>query len=331
MKLATLDDGGRDGTLLVVSRDGRRALRAQDIAPTLQAALDQWAALSGRLEERFAALQSGEGHGGHEPFDVDVRKLRAPLPRAYHFVDGSAYLDHIELVRRARGAEMPESFRSDPLVYQGSSDRFLGPTEDIVHKDAAWGIDFEAVIGVITDDVPYHTSTEDAAEHIKLLVLLNDVSLCMLIPSELRKSFGFYVSKPPSAMSPFALTPDELGESWREGKVWRPLTVHWNGDWFGSPEAGPQMQFSFPRLLEHVAQTRPLGAGTVLGSGTISNADRSKGSCCIAEKRTIEKIETGAFITPFMQFGDTVRIEMRGEDGESLFGAIEQRVVAWAR
>ena len=326
MKLATLDDGTRDGTLLVATRDGARAVSAAPVAATLQGALERWDAVVGDLRELADELEAGRAAGA---FELDVSRLAAPLPRAYQFVDGSAYLNHIELVRRARGAEMPPSFQHDPLVYQGVSDGFLGPRQDIEVGDAGWGIDFEAEVGVITSDVPYHTSEADAGAHIRLLCLINDVSLRMLIPSELGKGFGFLVSKPPSALSPFAVTPDELGEAWRDGRVWRPLDVHWNGEWFGSPEAGEEMHFSFPRLIEHVSQTRPLGAGTIIGSGTVSNRGQQRGSCCIAELRMVEKIETGEFRTPFMQFGDTVRIDMRDAGGVSIFGTIEQRVVRW--
>ncbi|MEC9073361.1 MAG: fumarylacetoacetate hydrolase family protein [Myxococcota bacterium] len=324
MKLATLDNGTRDGQLLVVSRDGSRAVQPEGVARTMQDALERWAEVAPQLTALSDALNAGTAEGA---MDLDQDRLLAPLPRSYQFIDGSAYLNHIELVRKARGAEMPESFRTDPLVYQGVSDQFLPATADIEHATTDWGIDFEAEIGVITDDVPYRTSTEQAGDHIKLLVLINDVSLRALIPSELAKGFGFLVSKPVSALSPFAITPDELGDSWRDGKVWLPLSVQWNGEWYGEPEAGPEMVFSFHQLIQHVTQTRPLGAGTLIGSGTVSNRDRAKGSCCVAEQRMIEKIDTGEFITPFMQFGDTVRIEMK-KDGESLFGAIAQRVVS---
>jgi len=324
MKLATQDNGTRDGRLLVVSRDNLRACGADDIAPTLQAALDRWDEVAPALTARFQALQKGEVA---DAFDVDVATLKAPLPRAYQWIDGSAYLNHIELVRKARGAEMPESFRTDPLVYQGGSDRFLSSTEDIRHTSTDFGIDFEAEIAVVTGDVPYGTTAEQAADHVKLVMILNDVSLRSLIPSELKKGFGFFVSKPPTAFAPFAVTPDELGDGWRDGKAWFPLEVEYNGEWFGNPDPGPEMQFSFHEILAHVARTRPLGAGTVIGSGTVSNADRSKGSCCLAEKRMIEKIETGEFVTPFMAFGDTVRIEMKDADGNSIFGVIDQKVV----
>ncbi len=326
MKLATLDDGTRDGALLIVSRDGARAVAAAPIAGTLQDALERWDDVIDALQARSAALNAGQADGA---FDVNVDQLAAVMPRAYQFIDGSAYLNHIELVRRARGAEMPPSFFTDPLVYQGVSDHFLAPRADIAAATTDWGIDFEAEICVITGDVPYRTKTEDAGQHIRLVCLINDVSLRMLIPAELGKGFGFLVSKPPSALSPFAVTPDELGDAWQGGRLHRPLEVSWNGEWYGAPDAGPEMHFSFPRIIEHITQTRPLRPGAIVGSGTVSNKDRSKGSCCIAEKRMIEKIETGEFRTPFMQFGDTVSIDMRGPDGVSIFGSIEQRVVQW--
>ncbi len=325
MKFATWNDGSRDGQLLVVSRDGQRAVKATDIAPTLQAALEQWDDIVVALQERYDALNQGKLT---DAFDVDVEKLYAPLPRAYQWLDGSAFLNHVELVRKARGAEVPASFYNDPLMYQGGSDTFLGPVQDIVHKTEDWGIDFEGEIAIVTGDVPYQTKEAEAAPHVRLIMLVNDVSLRALIPSELAKSFGFVVSKPPTAFSPFAVTPDELGDSWKDGKVWLPLEVHYNNELFGNPDAGPEMVFSFHRLIEHICQTRPLGAGTIIGSGTISNKDRAKGSCCLAERRMIEKIEEGEFKTPFMKFGDQVRIEMK-KDGQSIFGAIEQKVVPW--
>lgn len=326
MKLATLDNGTRDGQLLVVRKDGKVGAPAAPIAATMQDAIERWGEVVGPLTERYDAICAGPVEG---QLDIDTSKLCAPFPRAYQWIDGSAYLNHIELVRKARGATMPESFLSDPLVYQGGSDTFLGPNQDIVHASEDFGIDFEAEIAVVTDDVPYRTSVEAAAEHVKLLMLVNDVSLRMLIPAELGKGFGFFVSKPPTAFSPFALTPDELGDAWREGKVWLPMRVAYNGERYGDPEAGEEMHFSFHQLIAHVTQTRPLGAGTIIGSGTVSNRDRSRGSCCLAEKRMIEKIETGEFITPFMRFGDRVRIEMLDADGASLFGAIDQKVVRW--
>jgi fumarylacetoacetate (FAA) hydrolase len=323
MKLATLKNGTRDGALLVVNRQGSHAVHASNVAPNLQTALEAWSEVEGDLQSLYAAINAGTAEGA---FEIDFDQLLSPLPRAYQWIDGSAYLNHIELVRRARGAEMPESFLTDPLVYQGGSDRFLAPREDIAHSSTSFGIDFEAELAVITDDVPYQTTTENASDHVKLLMLVNDVSLRALIPPELAKGFGFFVSKPPTAFSPFAVTPDELGDSWQEGKVHLDMEVHYNGEWYGNPNAGPEMQFSFHQLVQHVTRTRPLRAGAIIGSGTISNKDRSRGSCCLAEKRMIEKIEQGEFITPFMQFGDTVHIDMK-KDGESIFGSIEQKVI----
>jgi len=323
MKLATLDNGTRDGALIVASRDHRYAVPAAGIAATLQDALDRWDEVAPRLLERATALEAGPPA---DAFEIDVRKLLAPLPRAYQWIDGSAFLNHVRLVRKARGAEMPDSFLTDPLVYQGGSDTMLPPTSDIAHATTDWGIDFEAELAVVTGDVPYGTSAADAADHVRLVMLLNDVSLRGLIPGELGKGFGFLVSKPPTAFAPFAVTPDELGDAWRDGRAHVDVAVDWNGESFGDPNAGPEMHFSFFDLIAHVARTRPLGAGTIIGSGTVSNEDRRRGSCCIAERRMIEKIETGDFITPFMSFGDTVRIEVMHQ-GRSLFGAIEQRVV----
>jgi len=325
MKFATLHDGSRDGALLIVSRDNAKAVKATDIAPNLLRALENWDDIVGALQARSDALNAGECE---DSFDVDVNKLHSPLPRTYQWLDGSAYLNHVELVRKARGAKVPDSFYEDPLMYQGGSEQFLRPTQNIEHKTTDWGIDFEAELAIVTDDVPYQTGVEDAGKHIRLIMLVNDVSLRGLIPSELAKGFGFVVSKPPTAFSPFAVTPDELGDSWKDGKVHLPMQVEYNGEFYGNPEAGEEMTFSFHQLIAHIARTRPLGAGTIIGSGTISNSDRSKGSCCLAERRMIEKIETGEFKTPFMQFGDTVKIEMT-KDGASIFGAIEQTVAKW--
>lgn len=326
MKLATLKNGTRDGELLVVNREGTKAVKAAAIAPTMQAAIEAWSRVEAPLRSLYEELNSGRAS---DSFALDLDALHSPFPRAYQWIDGSAYLNHIELVRRARGAEMPESFLTDPLVYQGGSDRFLAPREDIAHRSTTFGIDFEAELAVVTDDVPYGTTAEAARDHVKLLMLVNDVSLRALIPPELAKGFGFFVSKPPTAFSPFAVTPDELGDSWHDGKVHLDMEVHYNGAWYGNPNAGPEMQFSFYELIQHVTQTRPLGAGAIIGSGTVSNKDRSRGSCCLAEKRMIEKIETGEFKTPFMQFGDTIHIDMK-KDGKSIFGSIEQKVVEGA-
>ena len=323
MKLATLDNGARDGRLVVVSRDLTRCTDATDIAPTLQNALDDWHLLEPSLLVRFDDLQSGRIAG--EPFDPD--RARSPLPRAYEWIDGSAYINHIVLVRKARGAEPPETLETDPLVYQGGSGVFLDPTQDITFPTEAGGIDFEAEVAVITGDVPRGTTRDEAESAIRLLVLVNDVTLRNLIPSELAKGFGFFVSKPSSAFSPVAVTPDELGDDWREGRIHRPLRTWYNGELFGDPDAGPEMHFSFWDLIQHVTQTRALTAGTIIGSGTVSNEDRARGSSCLAEQRMLEKIDSGEFVTPFMKFGDRVEIEMFDNDGASIFGRIAQKVV----
>ena len=323
MKLASLKSG-RDGQLVVVSRDLTRAVAATDIAPTMQDALDDWDAVAPRLAGLFDALERGEAEGA---FDFDQAACDSPLPRAYHWVDGSAYVNHVELVRKARGAEMPESFWHDPLVYQGGSDTFLGPRDDIPVPSEDFGIDMEAETAVITGDVPMGTAAEDAGQYVRLLMIVNDVSLRGLIPGELAKGFGFYQSKPSSAFAPVAVTPDELGDQYAEGTFSLALETQLNGEIFGAPECGVDMTFNFNQLIAHVSKTRALGAGTIIGSGTISNYDRSKGSSCIAEKRMLETIEHGEPKTPFMKYGDTVRIEMRDADGKSIFGVIEQTVV----
>ena len=323
MKLGSLKEGGRDGTLVVVSRDLARAVRATGIAPTLQRALEDWENTAPRLNALAQSLEDGDADG---VFDLDPNALAAPLPRAYEFVDGSAYLPHVERVRRARGAEVPESFYTDPLMYQATSAGFLGPRDPVRVTSEKYGIDLEAEIVVVTDDVPMAVTPEQAAGHIQLIGLVNDVSLRNLIPAELAKGFGFLQSKPRSALSPVFVTPDELGEAWQGSKVHLPLVTHINGEWFGAPEAGVDMQFDFAQLVAHAAKTRPLSAGAIVGSGTIANADTSKGASCFAEKRTVETLETGKPVTPFLSFGDQVRIEMLDRDGNSLFGAIEQRI-----
>jgi len=323
MKLGSLREGGRDGTLIVVSRDLSRAVRATGVATTLQIALEDWSSVAPRLQALSDALNAGDADG---VFVVDINALAAPLPRAYEFVDGSAYLPHVERVRRARGVEVPESFYVDPLMYQGTSAGFYGPRDAVRVVDEAQGIDLEAEIVVITDDVPMAVSPAQAAPHIKLIGLINDVSLRNLIPGELAKGFGFLQSKPRSALSPVFVTPDELGDAWRDSKLHLPLLTHINGEWFGAPEAGVDMQFDFAQLIAHAAKTRPLSAGTLVGSGTIANEDTSKGASCFAEKRTVETLESGAAKTPFMSFGDVVRIEMLNPEGDSIFGAIEQRI-----
>ncbi len=323
MKLGSLKEGGRDGTLVVVSRDLARAVRADGIAPTLQRALEDWSNTAPRLNALAQQLEAGDVDGA---FDLDVGALASPLPRAYEFVDGSAYLPHVERVRRARGAEVPESFYTDPLMYQATSAGFLGPRDPVRVVSEDYGIDLEAEIVVITDDVPMAPTPEEAAGHIQLVGLVNDVSLRNLIPGELAKGFGFLQSKPRSALSPVFVTPDELGDAWQGNKLHLPLVTHVNGEWFGAPEAGVDMQFDFAQLVAHAAKTRPLSAGTIVGSGTIANQDTSKGASCFAEKRTVEALEHGKPLTPFLSFGDTVRIEMLDAHGESIFGAIEQRI-----
>ena len=323
MKLGSLKEGGRDGTLIVVSRDLSRGVRAIGIADTLQRALEDWSNTAPRLNALYDALNGGNAEGA---FDLDLAALAAPLPRAYEFVDGSAYLPHVERVRRARGAEVPESFYSDPLMYQAVSAGFYGPRDPVRVPSEEYGIDLEAEVVVVTDDVPMAATPDQAASHIQLIGLVNDVSLRNLIPNELAKGFGFLQSKPRSALSPVFVTPDELGDAWQGSKVHLALTTHINGEWFGAPEAGVDMQFDFAQLVAHAAKTRPLSAGTIVGSGTVANQDTSLGASCFAEKRTVETLETGKPITPFMSFGDTVRIEMLSRDGESVFGAIEQRI-----
>ncbi len=323
MKLGSLKDGGRDGTLIVVSRDLTRAVRADGIAPTLQRALEDWSNLAPRLNALSEALNAGSAEGA---FDLDMAELAAPLPRAYEFVDGSAYLPHVERVRRARGAEVPESFYVDPLMYQAVSAGFHGPRDPVRVPSEDYGIDLEAEVVIVTDDVPMAVTAEAAAGHIQLIGLVNDVSLRNLIPNELAKGFGFLQSKPRSTLSPVFVTPDELGEAWRDNKVHLPLVTHINGEWFGAPEAGVDMQFDFAQLVAHAARTRPLSAGTIVGSGTVANEDTSLGASCFAEKRTVETLAHGKPLTPFMRYGDVVRIEMRARDGADLFGAIEQRI-----
>jgi len=328
MKLATLKQGGRDGTLIVISRDLTRAVRADSIAPTLQKALDHWDLAAPRLQVLYDELNAGTAE---DWFELDLSTLAAPLPRCYQFVDGSAYLPHVERVRKARGAEVPESFFTDPLMYQAVSDGFLGPLDDIAMASTDWGVDFESEIGVITDDVPMGASAAECGRHIQLITLLNDVSLRNLIPGELAKGFGFLQSKPRSALAPVAVTPDELGDAWRDDKLHLPLKTWLNGELFGQPEAGEDMQFSFAELVAHAARTRPLAAGTLVGSGTIANQDTARGASCLAEKRMLEIIAEGKPSTPFLQFGDVVRVEMLDSRGESIFGPIEQTLIEYRR
>jgi len=320
MKLASLKED-RDGALVVVSRDLTRFASVPYIAHTLQQALDHWQVAAPRLSDVYERLNEGGGK------PLDLRACASPLPRAYQWADGSAYVTHVELVRKARGAEMPQSFWTEPLIYQGGSDAFAGPMDPILAADEAYGIDFEAEVAAITGDVPMGVAAEKAGGHIKLLMLANDVSLRNLIPAELAKGFGFFQAKPATSFSPIAATPDELGEAWHEAKVHLPLTVELNGLRFGAPNAGVDMTFSFAQLIAHAAKTRVLSAGSIIGSGTVSNRDRTAGSCCIAERRMLEQIESGAPKTPFLRFGDRVRIEMFDQEGRSVFGAIDQHVV----
>ncbi|MDO8439339.1 MAG: fumarylacetoacetate hydrolase family protein [Telluria sp.] len=323
MKLATIADGTRDGQLAVVARDLKTAHLADGIAPTMQAALDDWAFIAPQLADLYQALNGGRGH---RSFDFDPAACMAPLPRAYQWADGSAYVNHVELVRKARNAEMPESFWEDPLMYQGGSDDFLGPAADIVLAHEEWGIDFEAEVAVITGDVAMGSTPDQAQQAIRLLMLVNDVSLRNLIPPELAKGFGFLQSKPASSFSPVAVTPDELGEAWKGGKVHLPLRSTWNGKLVGQPHAGVDMVFNFPQLIAHLCKTRNARAGSIVGSGTVSNKDEKRGYSCIAEKRCLEMIADGVASTPFMLFGDTIRIEMLDAAGKSIFGAIDQTV-----
>ena len=336
MKLASLKSGGRDGTLVVVSGDLTRAIEAGAIAGTLQEALDDWAHIEPQLRDLAEQVELGSV----STFRFREHEVAAPLPRAYQWADASAYVNHVELLRRSRGAELPDSFWTDPLMYQGGSDAFLSPRDDIVMSDESWGIDFEAEVAVITDDVPMGVTPEAARGHIKLVLLVNDVSLRGLIPGELAKGFGFFHGKPSSACSPVAVTPDTLGKAWDGGKLSLPMLVEYNGKPFGRPQAGVDMTFDFPTLIAHAAKTRRLGAGTILGSGTISNkgadggpgkpiADGGVGYACLAEQRTVETIMNGKATTPFMRFGDTVRIEMRDDANHSIFGAIEQKLARY--
>ena len=325
MKLASYKQG-RDGRLMVVSSDLSKAASAGDIATTMQDALDNWDSVAPKLKALADKLESGDAEGAES---FDPAKCASPLPRAYQILDGSAYLNHVELVRKARGAEMPPEFLHDPLMYQAVSDIVLGPTDDIPIPSEDYGIDYEAEVAVIVGDTPMAVTPEDAGDYIKLVMIMNDVSLRALIPAELGKGFGFVQSKPPSAFSPVAVTPDELGDKWDGNKLHLPLISTYNGEELGHPNAGEDMQFDFAQLVAHAAKTRPLSAGTIIGSGTISNYDRDAGISCFAEIRMIEKIDSGEFKTPFMKYGDTIRIEMKDEDGNSIFGAIEQKVVPY--
>jgi len=328
MKLATYKDGSRDGQLVVVSRNLATAHYASDIASRLQQVLDDWNFLSPQLEDLSARLNDGKAKNA---FPFEPERCMAPLPRAFQWADGSAFVNHVELVRRARSAEMPASFWTDPLMYQGGSDDFLGPCSDIVAASEEWGIDFEAEVAVVTGDVAMGTGAEAAIEGIRLVMLANDVSLRNLIPAELAKGFGFFQSKPATAFSPIAATPDELGDAWDGGRLHLDLESTWNGKRVGLCSAGEEMTFHFGQLIAHLCKTRNARAGSIVGSGTVSNKDWSRGYSCIAEKRAIETIEGGAPKTPFMRFGDTIRIEMKDAGGASIFGAIDQKVARQAR
>lgn len=328
MKLATLlRDGSRDGTLIVVDRRGERYAHARSIAPTLQAALDAWEGVEGELRELAAELEAGTV----ESHPLDLARVGAPLPRAYEWVDGSAYINHIVLVRKARNAEPPETLRTDPLVYQGGSGVLLGPRSPIPLADPAWGLDFESEVCVVLGDTPQGTTAAEASHYVRLVMIANDVTLRNLIPPELAKGFGFFQSKPATAFAPFAITPDELGDAWRDGRVHLPLRTWLNDSLVGDPDAGPEMWFSFYDLIAHITKTRAFTAGTILGSGTVSNEDEARGISCLAERRMREIIANGAPTTEFLTVGDRVRIEMTNAAGHSLFGAIEQTVVPFVK
>ena len=325
MRLATLRDGTRDGALVVVGRDGDRYLRPSGATPTLQAALDDWPRAAPALAA-VAARLDGSGQGEKiEP--LDVAKLGPPLPRAYEWIDGSAFLEHVRRVRAARGASLPATLETDPLVYQGGSGVLLGPRDDIPLVDPDWGLDFESEVAVILGDTPQGTRADDAHAHVRLVMLANDITLRKLVPDELAKGFGFFQSKPATAFSPFAVTPDELGPAWRDGRVHLPVRTTYNGALAGDPNAG-EMHFSFFDLIAHITRTRAFAAGTILGSGTVSNADRARGVSCLVERRALEQIDGGRATTPFMSAGDTIAIEMGDAAGRDVCGRIEQRVVA---
>ena len=327
MKLATYKDGSRDGQLVVVSRDLTTAHYATGIASKLQQVLDDWNFMSPQLQDLYETLNNGKAR---HAFPFEPAQCMAPLPRAYQWADGSAFINHVELVRAARKSEVPDTFYTDPLMYQGGSDDFIGPRDDVVVASVAFGIDFEAEIAVITADVGMGTTPEQAIDGIRLVMLANDVSLRNLIPAELAKGFGFFQSKPATAFSPVAVTTDELGDAWQGGRLHMTLQSTWNGRKVGMCEAGPEMTFHFGQLIAHICKTRNVRAGSVIGSGTVSNKDWTHGYSCIAEKRAIETIEGGKPVTEFMQFGDTIRIEAKGKDGQSVFGAIDQKIVPLA-
>ena len=336
MKLATYKDGSRDGQLVVVSRDLSTAHYATGIATRLQQALDDWGFIAPQLQDLYETLNNGKAR---HAFAFDPQQCMAPLPRAYQWADGSAYINYVELVRAARNSDVPDTYYTDPLMYQGGSDDFIGPTDDVIVPSEEYGIDFEAEIAVVTGDVPMQATPEQALEGVRLLMLVNDVSLRNLIPAELAKGFGFFQSKPATAFSPVAVTPDELGDAWDGGRVNLTLQSTWNGRKVGLCEAGPDMTFHFGQLIAHICKTRNVRAGSIVGSGTVSNRgvevngrkDWPNGYSCIAEKRAIETILDGKPSTPFMKYGDTIRIEMKGRDGQSVFGAIDQKIAAPTR
>ena len=326
MKLASLKNNTRDGQLVVVKQDLSRAVEVSDIALTMQQLMDNWDELAPKLETVYQQLNANQLDAA---IDFEPTQCESPLPRAYQWADGSAYVNHVELVRKARNAEMPETFWTDPLMYQGGSDAFIGPRDDIEVVSEDYGIDMESEVAVIVDDTPMAATPDEAQSKIRLFMIVNDVSLRNLIPGELAKGFGFFQSKPSSAFSPVAVTADELGSHWDGKKLHLPLVTHLNNELFGEPNCGIDMTFDFPTIVAHAAKTRPLGAGAIIGSGTISNVDRSSGSSCLAEKRMLEIIESGKPTTPFMQYGDQVRIEMFDTSGHSIFGAIDQTVTEY--
>lgn len=326
MKLGTLKSAqSRDGELIVVSKDNQRGVKATNVAPSLREAIESWSVAKPKLEQISQKLNAGDMPG---TFTLDPSQLHSPLPRSFQWADGSAYLHHVKLVRKARGADMPESLFTVPLMYQGGSDSFLAPTEDIPQVDFSHGTDFEGEVAVIVDEVPMGVTPEKALQKIILFMIVNDVSLRGLIPEELAAGFGFFQGKPSSAFGPFAVTQDELGAAWREGRIHLPLHVEYNGERFGDADAGA-MHFHFGQLIAHAARTRSLSAGTIIGSGTVSNEDATRGSSCLAEKRMLEKINEGVFKTPFMKVGDTIKMEMRDREGRNIFGTINQKVAKY--
>ncbi len=323
MKLASIDNNTRDGQLVVVNKELTKAVKVPEIAETMQSALDNWNEIQNKLQTVYEDLNSDKLSN---VLDFSSLKVMAPIPRAYHWADGSAYVTHVELVRKARNAELPESFWTDPLMYMGASDAFIGANDDIEIEKEDWGIDFESEVAVITDDVPAGLNPEEALKHIKLITIINDVSLRNLIPNELSKQFGFYQSKPWTSFAPVVVTPDELEDSWKDGKVHLPLNSTLNGKLIGSPNAGIDMTFHFGQLIAHAAKTRSLMAGTVIGSGTVANQGSLNGASCLAEVRCLEVIKDGKPSTPFMSFGDRIEIEMKDKEGQSIFGKINQVV-----